>query len=124
MKEETGVRNREGSWLEKGFGKWVFLLTVLIEGVTCLFRFGLKLESTRDTASWVAPLTFGLRIHHGYVGFLLCLVAMVLAKEENLRRAALLVGLPLVLSDLIHHFIVLWLVTGDPQFDLWYPTLP
>lgn len=110
--------------MKEQFWKWVFLLTALIEGVTCLFRFGMKLESTRDTASWVAPLTLGLRIHHGYVGLLLCLTALFLARESMTRRMALFVGLPLLLSDLIHHFVVLWLVTGDPQFDLWYPPLP
>ncbi len=96
-------------------------LTAIIEGLTCLFRFGFRLESTRDTASWVAPLTFGIRIHHGYVGVLLCLASWLLIRREPARRATLICGAALALSDLIHHFVVLWLVTGDPQFDLFYP---
>ncbi|HNV68352.1 MAG TPA: hypothetical protein PKO06_01545 [Candidatus Ozemobacteraceae bacterium] len=97
------------------------ILTTIIEGVTCLFRFGFKLESTRDTASWVAPLTFGVRIHHGYIGVLLCVVTWLWVRREPTRRALLIIGSALALSDLIHHFVVLWLVTGDPQFDLTYP---
>jgi hypothetical protein len=26
----------------------------------------------------------------------------------------------LLASDLVHHFVVLWLLTGSPQFDLFY----
>ena len=29
-------------------------------------------------------------------------------------------GTALVVSDAVHHFVVLWLVEGDPQFHLWY----
>jgi len=31
-----------------------------------------------------------------------------------------MIGLALVLSDHIHHFIVLWYFVGSPQFDLFY----
>ena len=54
---------------------WIAGLTLLIEAVTCAFRWGLDLQSTRDT-SFLAPLTFGVRIHHGYVGAASALGAM------------------------------------------------
>lgn len=92
----------------------------LIEGVTAFFRFGLGLESTRDTASTVGRLTGGIRIHHGYLGVLLLLIAWRWAREGPARRWGLVIGWSLVLSDLIHHFVVLWLATGSPQFDLVY----
>jgi hypothetical protein len=33
----------------------------------------------------------------------------------------LAIGLGLFFSDVIHHFLVLWPIEGNPQFDLWYP---
>ena len=32
-----------------------------------------------------------------------------------------IVGLALIKSDLIHHFLVLWPITGRHEFDLVYP---
>ncbi|MFO8006420.1 MAG: hypothetical protein R6V05_01650 [Candidatus Brocadiia bacterium] len=95
-------------------------LTLLVEGITCLFRFGCGLQSTRDTA-WLARFTFGLRIHHGYIGALLALPAMALQRKFGLWvRLVLAGGVALALSDAIHHFLVLWPVTGASEFDLIY----
>lgn len=95
-------------------------LGVVVEGVTAFFRFGLQLESTRDT-SWLAALTFGVRIHHGYVGALLLALAALPTWPRWAQRALILGGVALTLSDLAHHFLVLWPITGSPQFDLTYP---
>jgi hypothetical protein len=89
------------------------------ELITVAFRFGLGMESTRDTSA-LAAVTFGLRIHHGYLGVLLLLAAWPLARRPAWRNALVIVGLTLVVSDLVHHFVVLWSVTGSPEFDLWY----
>lgn len=98
---------------------WGLGLAGVIELVTAFFRFGLKMESTRDTG-WLASLTFGYRIHHGYPGLLLLLVAIWLAPGPK-RNWAIVLGLGLLVSDLVHHFLVLWPITGSPQFDLTYP---
>ncbi|HBE71421.1 MAG TPA: hypothetical protein DDW52_25020 [Planctomycetaceae bacterium] len=138
---------------------WILGLTALIEAVTCVMRFGLQLESTRDTASLLSWFTFGYRIHHGYIGLLLTIAALIarrgltsakrgaIAKHAPSSRqqknskhqsngagrstevtsnarwtdVALVVGLALLASDVIHHFLVLWPVTGSPQFDFVYP---
>jgi hypothetical protein len=100
---------------------WMLALTLLFEAVTCLFRFGLHLQSTRDTGV-LRHLTFGLRIHHGYIGLLLIIAAPVLPKGGFLQTWCLRIGAALVLSDLVHHFLVLWPITGDPAFDLTYPS--
>ncbi len=97
-------------------------LALLIELVTVGFRFGLGMESTRDTG-FMARLTFGWRIHHGYVGALLLALAPGLA-PGRLRGAAVVLGIGLLVSDLVHHFLVLWPITGSPQFDLRYPEAP
>ena len=98
------------------------LSTVLIEAVTVFLRFGLRLESTKHTASTVGRLTGGIRIHHGYIGVAALLVAVaVLGRFPGVGRWLMVIGLSLVLSDLAHHFLVLWPIVGDPQFDLVYP---
>lgn len=99
------------------------VLTVVFEGLTCVLRFGLKLESTRDTAPVLSHLTCGYRIHHSYIGGLMMIVAIVLwNRSPKWMSWCLSIGLGLFFSDLIHHFLVLWPVVGSPQFDLTYPT--
>ncbi|MFM7036816.1 MAG: hypothetical protein ACKO2L_03760 [Planctomycetaceae bacterium] len=91
------------------------------ELVTLVLRFGFSLESTRDTASTVGLLTAGLRVHHSYVGMLLLPVAAWLPQRAAwLERRLAAIAAGLVLSDLVHHFVVLWLITGSAQFDLFY----
>ncbi|MEO8498956.1 MAG: hypothetical protein ABI614_28160 [Planctomycetota bacterium] len=100
----------------------ILLLTLLFEVVTLVLRFGLQLESTRDTASTIGLLTFGVRIHHGYCGALLVLIAWGISREApRLSHYGYLLGWALFLSDMVHHFIVLWLLVGSPQFDFFYP---
>ena len=98
---------------------WCLALTAVFEGLACLFHFGLRMRTTRDTRS-LRWMTFGLRIHHGYVGLLL-MVAAFFFRRGSWRRWLLIVGLALVLSDLAHHFLVLWPITGHSDFDLSYP---
>jgi len=100
----------------------ILLLTLLFEVLTVVLRFGLQLDSTRDTASTIGLLTFGIRIHHGYCGALLVLIAWGISREApRLSRSGYTLGWALFLSDTIHHFFVLWPLTGSPQFDLLYP---
>ena len=98
---------------------WCLALTAAIEIVTCLLRFYLNLEATRDTAD-LGLFTFGLRIHHGYVGVVVILLGLLLARGPILTWT-LIIGAALLFSDLIHHFLVLWPMTGSPQFDFFYP---
>lgn len=104
---------------------WAIALTVVFELITVLFRFGFKLEATRDTARFVARWTRGFRVHHGYWGVPLLLVAtpaLLLPVGPMLASAWLIIlGLALIKSDLVHHFLVLWPITGSHDFDLVYP---
>lgn len=108
--------------LEKHWWKWTLLLTAVMELVTCLFRFGFKMQSTRDT-KFIAKLTFGIRIHHGYIGILLVIIALLFLRKKTPTWfwASIIVGLSLFLSDIIHHFLVLWPITNSPEFHLVYP---
>jgi hypothetical protein len=49
------------------------------------------------------------------------MIAGLLAARGPWRRRLLVAGAALALSDLVHHFVVLWLVVGDPEFHLVYP---
>lgn len=98
---------------------YTVLLTALIETIVCILRFVLQLRSARDTA-WMAGLTLGFRIHHGYIGLLIIIACLVAPVSAWLRNALGIVGVATLLSDVIHHFVVLWTVTGSPEFDLRY----
>jgi hypothetical protein len=103
--------------------KLTLILTTVIESITLTFRFGLGLQSTRDTAATVGRLTFGIRIHHGYIGILLAALYTIPALKKHPKSKFLLVlGLSLFFSDIIHHSI-LYFVTGSSDFDLVYPGL-
>lgn len=99
---------------------WIAILTLLFEAMTAALRFGFGLQATQSTA-FIGNLTFGIRIHHGYLGIILLLFSLIPALPIYFRNILLILGSSLLLSDLIHHFIVLWLITGDPQFHLTYP---
>ncbi len=99
---------------------WGAVAGALIEALTCLLRFGLRVQSTRDTG-FLRHVTLGYRVHHGYVGLVAIVVALSPFLSGRVRRWTLRAGLALLLSDLLHHFVVLWIATGSPQFDLVYP---
>lgn len=99
---------------------WCLLLAAAFEAATCFLRFSLDYQTTRDT-SYLKAFTFGLRIHHGYIGLALLLVLPIFRRDRWLWKWAFRFGAALFLSDLIHHFLVLYPLTGDPAFDLFYP---
>lgn len=104
---------------------WAIGLTLVFELITVLFRFGFKVQATRDTARYVARWTRGMRIHHGYWGvpmLALGVAGLGLSVGPALAAAWLMIlGLALIKSDLMHHFLVLWPITGSHDFDLVYP---
>lgn len=112
------LSNRQIAW-------WSLLWAAAIELVTVVLRFGFQLEASRDTASTEGVLTGGIRIHHGYIGLLLVIVAWALWRRRRPWAQRLLIaGVALFASDMVHHFIVLWWAVGSPEFHLVYPELP
>ena len=99
---------------------WCLVLTAVIELVTVFLRFGLGLTAQEHSA-WLAPFTFGYRDHHSYLGVVLFVAGLLVSKRPSLRRVLFIAGGALVLSDMIHHFLVLWPVTGSPEFYTRYP---
>lgn len=96
------------------------LLALLIEAVTVFNRFVLGLRAV-DFAHLHTWATSGFRLHHGYPGLALLVVWLVTALVRSLRGSPwrggfLIVGIGLALSDAVHHFVVLKLVTGSAEF--------
>lgn len=99
---------------------WGLAGAAVFEALTVLFRFGFGLKSTRDTR-WLRHWTFGYRIHHGYIGIVLLVLALLLPLPPRIADLAVIAGVALAVSDVVHHFLVLWPVTGSPEFDIRYP---
>lgn len=118
----TAVLIRCAALSVRGVFAFGTISAAITELATVVLRFGLNLQSTRDTASTVGLLTFGLRIHHGYIGVFLLLLGWCFPRGH--RNALWIVAIALILSDLAHHFLVLWPIEGSPQFDLVYPDHP
>ena len=100
---------------------WMVVVAVVTEIITCIGRFGIGFQSTRDT-TFIGYLTFGIRIHHGYIGLVLLLIAAIRPDPIAWRNLTIIIGGSLVISDLAHHFLVLWPITGSPEFHFVYPS--
>lgn len=88
--------------------------TVLLEAFTNFCRFGFGLKS-RNYKHLYHHLTFGLRIHHMYTGFL-CTVLAFFLPSQFWSSAFLVAGLSMVLSDMAHHFLILPRFAGERDF--------
>lgn len=101
---------------------WLAVLatTVLFEAVTCAFRFGCGMTA-REDLGWMRRWTKGVRVHHGYPGIALVGVSFTGTLGGPVESAAIIVGWGLLLSDAVHHFVVLPLTVGRTEFDLRFP---
>ncbi|MEM6980320.1 MAG: hypothetical protein AAF539_11700 [Planctomycetota bacterium] len=90
-----------------------------------MLRFGFGMASSKATASTIGVLTLGFRVHHGYLGAVMIPLGIYLCRDHfDIGWFLFVSGVALFASDIIHHFFVLWPVTGSPQFDFWYPEKP
>jgi hypothetical protein len=132
MNDQNHLNERKRSRLRRWFQEimsdkfailWAVAATVAVELVCVVLRFGMGKDSTPSTASTIGVLTMGIRIHHGYIGALMIPVGIAIdAGPKSLGRWMLVLGVALFASDFIHHFLVLWPITGSPDFDWVYPT--
>jgi hypothetical protein len=109
---------QELSWLE--FTGTALLVTIVFEAITILLRFGFNLQANSDLA-FLSSWTGGLRIHHLKFGVLLCVIAFTTGIAPQWYNALMIVGCALIGSDVTHHFLVLWPLTGSHEFNLTYP---
>ncbi len=88
---------------------WTVVSTVLVEGITLSLRLGSGITATEFNRT--APLL--LQIHHMFWSLPLLLVTPLLWRKPKLGGALLGIALGLILSDLLHHFVVLPLTVGN-----------
>jgi hypothetical protein len=93
----------------RSFVIWAIVVTVLVEAVTIYLHFG-KGE-TAEEFNKTAPLL--LQIHHAFWCIPLFLLTPFVWLFPKLSGALLGVGCGFVLSDAIHHLIVLPLTVGN-----------
>ncbi len=97
---------------------WFIIITaVIIEIITIIGRFKFNI-STKEL--WTSLMKHYNRrhwvhMHHVFLG--LIIVAISLIVKNNL---ALNLGIGIILSDAIHHFVVLWPLIGSPEFHVIY----
>jgi hypothetical protein len=105
----------------------VIVGTLALEGLTLAIRYGLGISARRfysgglgqypwlkKTGCFLRRVTFGYRIHHGYVGAAMWVVGVTI-----LNPMVANVGAILFWSDVLHHTLLL-LFTGDSEFDITY----
>ena len=88
---------------------WLLVTTVLAELVTLYLRFGLN--ATAVEFNRTAPLV--LQVHHMFWSIPLVVVAAIFWRKTKVRGALLGLAGGLVVSDLLHHFVVLPLTVGN-----------
>jgi hypothetical protein len=88
---------------------WTVVATALVEAVTIAVRFGGGLSAPEFSKT--APLL--LQIHHMFWSLPLLLGASLVWRNARLSGALVGIASGLILSDLVHHLIVLPLTAGN-----------
>ena len=88
---------------------WALVSTVLIEALTVYLRFGRGVSAGEFNKT--APLL--LQIHHMFWSIPLFLAVPFVWRKPRLSGALLGIAGGLILSDLIHHFVVLPVTVGN-----------
>ncbi len=98
------------------------VITLAVEIITLAGRFLLGVKIFDDTPGKLRELTFGYRLHHSYLGLAGLFAGMVFSGFAPAWVGWLYIGgIALLASDLIHHFCVLWPLTGHHEFFISFP---
>lgn len=93
----------------------LLICTLALEGVTLLGRRlsgGMRRVGENRWGALLRKLTFGIRVHHGYIGAVLWFAGHLTSGE-----LLMFIGAVMFWSDILHHTL-LWVVTGDPEYDI------
>jgi len=95
----------------------ILITTFLIETLTIFGRFVFKISSKNFYIHLTKKLKlkYIIHIHHLFLGIIISIISYY----YNLTTFFNL-GLAMVLSDLIHHFIILQYIIGNPEFHIIY----
>lgn len=87
---------------------WTIVSTLVVEAITGYLRFRKGITATEFNKT--APL---LRIHHMFYSLPLFLAVPLVWRWPRLSGALLGIAFGLIVSDLLHHFVVLPLTVGN-----------
>ena len=95
----------------------VIILTIAIEFLTLFNRFFLKLSSKEIYIKIIKrlDLKFFVHVHHSIFGLVLAIVSYYFGFVLFFNF-----GVAMILSDAIHHVLVLWPILGHPEFHIVY----
>ena len=100
--------------------KIILISLMIIEVITLVFRFGFNRRS-RDFYSNSLNRRWGkykFHWHHLFLG--LVIVPLSLMFSGMFEKFMFNLGLGIVFSDLVHHFIILNIFVGESEFHLFY----
>jgi len=90
----------------------IIILAFVLEIITIITR--MIFGSARDRYRKM-KLKFKIRIHHGYIGLCLIFIIYIFFPAQQML---LIIGWSLLISDLLHHFIVLPLWVKRTEFPV------
>lgn len=95
----------------------VIISTIIIEIITLFGRFVFKKSSKENYFKILKKLNarYFIHFHHGFFGVIILLVSYFYGFVFLFN-----LGIGFILSDLVHHFVILWSITGSPEFHLIY----
>ena len=95
----------------------ILVVAFFIEIITLFGRFFFRLSSKEIYTSLIKKfgLKFFVHFHHSFFGLVFSLVSFHYGLVFWFNF-----GLAMVLSDLFHHFIILWSIIGNPEFHIIY----
>ncbi len=88
---------------------WTVVSTVVVESITAYLRFRGGITATEFNKT--APLL--VQIHHMFYSLPLFVIVPLVWRKPKLSGALLGIACGLILSDLLHHFLVLPLTVGN-----------
>jgi hypothetical protein len=95
----------------------ILIVAFLIEIITLFGRFFFKLSSKKIYIKLMQK--FGLKsfvhFHHSFFGLILSFFSFYYGLTFLFN-----LGLGMILSDLFHHFVILWSIVGNPEFHIFY----
>lgn len=89
--------------------EWTIALTVLAEGLTLGLRYTTQMTAVEFNRT--APLL--LQVHHMFWSVPLFAAALFFRRGSNPRLVLAALALAMIVSDLLHHFVVLPILVGN-----------
>jgi len=89
---------------------WTIGITLAVEAITIALRFGANIDAVQFNAT---EPPFLLKIHHAFWSIPLLLIIPLVWRWPKTSGTLLGIGLGLILSDAIHHLVVLPITVGN-----------